>query len=423
MKVGAVVAAFLTLGGLAAVTGPGAAAPTVVDGYALSLVRLPSFNPASAYVYNYHGAQYPVVGFEGPCSAGILYVTNASRLACYAPSNESAWNLSAPLTLLYQTTSGIAGQVDNLFQLDTFYDVALLYGNATTTPGPTVLTAVNTTTGTVRTATTPVPFANSIQADYVGGGLVVTLNGTGSGKAPEMTNLSNGTSWPSGLSVGVATNNAYWVAPLRAFLDVAGPHLAELKVSADGKSIHNVGNAWTNISGVTSVTAVNGVVYDAADGLLAVQLATNLGAYVSVVKLTGGVLTPAGAYAYPTTTHLEISRYCYVTGYVWATVGGTTELFDPFTNASLPAPNVVTRQESSGADNNYEFTSPTTTSVYLSFNVSLLGLPSRAPNAFVWAQAVGAGGLPATPGTAWVLLILGLVCLAPMVYYAERRSR
>lgn len=358
-----------------------------VLGYNLHGISLPNFAYLYPYLYNYR-LQYPVYAFAGPCAGGVLYIDNSSFIDCYNVTNGSARHLAGPVTLLYQRTTGIQGQIDNEFQLDTPYDVALIYGNLTTSPGPVTIEAVNLTTGQILMATTPVPMANSIQCDYVGNGLVVTLNGTGSGKAPEITNLSNGTSWPSGLSVGVATNNAYWVSQLNAFIDVAGPHVAELKLVNGDRSIKNVGNAWLNRTGLSSVTAVNAIQYRASTGQFVVELATNLGGEYGVVKLTGGVLTPAGAYSWIGTYDIYLSRYTYTSQYVWALYpNGTTVLVDPIDAQTQLAPNVVGRQNSSGADNNYEFTNPYAVTPYISLNSSLIGNATRAPNQFVWATA------------------------------------
>jgi hypothetical protein len=420
---------------LLALSGTGAilSAPTAhatassVDGYTLSKVALPGFAYLYPYLYNYRD-QYPVLGWSGQCAGGILYITNLSRLACFEPANGTAWNVSAPLTLLYQRTVGIEAQVDNEFQLDYPYDVALLYGNRTTSAGPVTVETVNLSTGAVAIADTPVPMANSIQCDYVGAGLVVTLNATGSNGAPEITNLSNGTSWRSGLAVGVAANNAYWVSGLRAFIDVAGTHLAELKLTNAGKSIRNVGNAWVNRTGLSSVTAVNGIAYDAATGRLAVDLATNLGTVRGVVKLTGGLLTPAGAYTLTTTAPLYLQRYAYTSTYDWALNGTTTLLVDPFTNATLPAPNLLGRTNGSGANSNYEWTDPGTTSRYLSLNGSLVGAATLRPNEFVYAQIpppppIGAGGVVVQIGTLVLVVAIPSLVVVEVLYGMSARRR
>lgn len=433
MKVASVLAvAVLLLSGLPTAA---AASPTLtVGGYNLRLVSLPGFAYLYSYVYNYRDA-YPVLGFPGTgqCAAGILYITNASRLACYATGNSTVWNVSAPLTLLHQRTTGIQAQIDNEFQLDATYDEALLYGNLSTSPGPVSLEAVNLTTGHVLSATTPVPMANSIQCDYVGNGLVVTFNATGTGKAPEITNLSNGTSWPSGLSVGVAADNTYWVPQLDAFIDVAGPHLAELRLTNGGRSMANVGNAWGNRTGLSSVTAADGIAYDAADQKIAVDEATNLGTMRIVASVAGGLLTPHGEWTAIETSVLYLNRYAYTSPYVWTLNGTTTVLDDPFTNVTQSAPNFVTRLNSSGADNDYEFTDPTTTGRVLSLNVSLLGLSSRAPNQFVYGEVpppppLGVGGAVVQVTTLVVTLlaavvIVELIAVILGVNRGRRRSR
>lgn len=357
---------------------------TQLDGYQLRQIALPNFAYLYPWLYNYR-LQYPVVAFAGQCTGGLLYIDNSSKLDCWSPTNSTAWAISKPLTLLYQRTTGIQSQIDNEFQLDTPYDVALLYGNETTSAGPVTVETVNLTTGAVEIATTPVPMANSIQSDYVGGGLVVTWNQSGTNGGPELTNLSNGTSWRSGLAVGVAPNNVYWVAQLDAFIDVAGNHLAELKLNAARTSISNVGNAWLNRSGVTSVSAVNGVQYRATTGQISVLEATNLGAMEGVAKLTGGVLTPAGAYTFLSSTQPYIQRYAYTSSLLWSLSGTRTVLWDPLTNVTQSAPNLVTRANASGGNQNYEFTDPYTTNLYLSLNTSLTGNATRAPNQFVLA--------------------------------------
>lgn len=430
MKVAPILAvALLALSGLPSAH---AVAPTSVDGYTLSVVYLPGFAYLYPYLYNYRDA-YPVLGFPGTgqCSAGILYITNASKLACYGIGNATVWNVSGALTLLHQRTSGIQGQIDNEFQLDTTYGEALLYGNLSTSPGPVTIESVNLTTGAILEATTPVPMANSIQCDYLGGGIVATLNGTGTNGAPELTNLSNGTSWRSGLSVGVATNNAYWVPELDAFIDVAGPHLAELRLTNGGRSMANVGNAWGNRTGVNSVTAADGIAYNAATSQIAVDEATNLGTERIVASVAGGLLTPKGAWDALVSQVLYLNRYTYTSSYDWALNGTSTVLVDPFTNGTQAVPNLVTRLNSSGADNDYEFTDPTTTARLLSLNVSLLGLSSRAPNEFVYAAIpppppIGVGGAVAQVTTLVVVLLGGVVaveCVGVIYRGTRRRGR
>lgn len=360
-----------------------------INGYALRQISLPNFAYLYPYLYNYR-LQYPELAFAGQCAGGVLYISNSSDLNCWDPANNSAWATSGALTLLYQRTAGIQAQIDNEFQLDTPYDVALLYGNATTSAGPVTLETVNLTTGAILKVATPVPMSNSVQADYVGHGLVVTWNASGTNGGPEITNMSNGTSWRSGLAVGVAPNNVYWVAQIGAFIDVAGTHLAELKIEG-GTSIKNVGNAWVNHTGLTSVSAVDGVQYRASSGQFVVQESTNLGSWVGVVQLTGGVLTPARAYGFLAGYSLGIQRYAYTSPYVWAiTTANVTELVDPLDNLTLAAPNVLTRQNASGANGNFEFTDPYTTSEYLSLNTSLVGNATRAPTSFVWATSPAA---------------------------------
>lgn len=360
---------------------------TQLDGYQLRQIALPGFAYLYNYVYNYRDA-YPVLAFTGPCSGGVLYLTNASKLDCYTVANATAWAISPALTLLYQRTAGIQAQIDNEFQLDEATGDAILYGNLTTTAGDLTVEVVNLTTGIVRMATTPVPMANSVQCDDLGAWLVTCFNATGTNGAPELTNLSNGTSWRSGLGVGVAADNVYWVPQLGAFINVAGTHFAELKLEAGGTKIVNVGNAWTNRSGLSSVSAVNGILYNAATGELCAQLSTNLGDVTSVVKLTNGVLTPLGAYDYLTTTTLYVQRYAYTTPYVWSlTSGSVTVLTDPFTNSTISAPNLVSRANGSGANSNYEFSDPYSTGIALSLTTSLTGNATRAPNQFVYATA------------------------------------
>lgn len=358
-----------------------------VKGYDLRGISLPNFAYLYPYLYNYR-LQYPVLDFAAPCLNGLLYIDNSSYLDCFNTTNGTVSRVAGPVTLLYQRTSGIQAQIDNEFQLDTPYPVALIYGNRTTSPGNVTVEAINLTTGTIQIANTPVPMANSVQCDYVGRDLVVTLNGTGSHGAPEITNLSNGTSWRSGLSVGVATNNAYWVAQLNAFIDVAGPHVAELQLVNGDTSMKNVGNSWLNRSGLSSVTAVNGVQYRASSGQFVVDLATNLGNELGVVQLTGGVLTPAGAYSWISTYSIYVERYTYTSPYLWAEnlTTDATLLADPLDAQFSPAPNVVTRANGSGANQNYEFSNPYTTNYYLSLNSSLIGNATRAPNQFVWAS-------------------------------------
>lgn len=397
----ALVGIFLLPAPSVAVSPRHASAPVRVDGYSLQGISLPNFAYLYPYLYNYR-LQYPVVDFTSPCAGGILYIDNSSKMDCFNPTTRVVTVLSGALTLLHQRTAGIQAQIDNEFQLDTPYDVALLYGNRTTSPGNVTLETLNLTTGTITIVDTPVPMANGLQCDYVGKGIVIAWNGTGADGAPEMTNMSNGTSWRSGLSVGVAPDNVYWVSQLNAFIDIAGTHMAELKIV--GNAVKNVGNAWANRSGLTSITAVDGVLYNATTGQVAVTEATNLGPYMFIGKLTGGALTKAGTVAYLTPFSFYVQRYAYTLPFVWAintTAGyastGPTVLVNPFGNVTRFVPNLVTRANASGANGNYEFTNPYSVADYLSLNVSLIGNATRAPNQFVWATAISPP--QPTPGT------------------------
>lgn len=279
--------------------------------------------------------------------------------------------------------------------------------------------------GSIRQATTPVQMGNGIQCDYVGGGDVVTFNI--SGGTPGVTyetNVFNGTSWSTGQSIGFAPNNIYWVSQLGtggAFLDAQGVHLVEFEL------VHNAlvqeGSAWFNDSAISSVDAVDGVAYDAASGRLAVNLGTNLGDYTEVAKVSAGLVRQAGSYAFVAPYAPAIQRYAYTSGLLWSTTaggGGSTVLWDPFTNATLTAPGLVGRQASSGANGNFELSDPYSTATYLSLNYSLVGKGSLAPNQFVWAaqilpqapNATGGGGFAVDtflgiPLELWFVLLVG----------------
>jgi hypothetical protein len=352
--------------------------------YNYSLVSLPNFNPLSSYLHNYR-TQYPTYDFAGSCAGGIIYIDNTSRVDCYNPFGGTERSISAPLTLLYQQTPGLSAQIDNELQLDTSSGVGLLYGNLTTSPGDVTVETVDLTNGSIRMATTPVVMGNTLQADYVGGGIVVVFNGTGSGGSPTyLVNMYNGTSWPSGVSIGFAPNNVYWVSQLGAFVDVQGLHLSEWKFK--GVSIVKAGDAWFNDSYISSVSAVDGVAYSTSNGKVALQLSTNLGNEEVVANTASGTMTQSGSYSYFTSLSYSIQRYSYSSTYQWATTPlVATELVDPFNNATLTAPNLVGRQESSGANGNFELTDPYSTSFYISLNPALVNASTLGPNQFVFA--------------------------------------
>jgi hypothetical protein len=361
-------------------------APMVVqmDGFNLSEITLPGFTNLSAYTENYRG-QYPTVGFSGQCSAGMLYITNASRMACFTPANGTSWNISSPIRLLYQETAGLQAQIDNEFQLDTPYDIALLYGNLSKSAGNVTVETVNLTTGAIHLATSPVRMENGIQADYVGGGNVVIFNATNIGGSPTwFTNVLNGTSWEAGLSLGISPDNIYWVWQLRSFIDVQGLHMTQFKVS--NGALVDTSSVYFNHTGLSNVTAVDGLQFGVASSRFAVDLSTNLGSYIAVGKISHGKIEQHGSYAFLSSRDLYVQRYSYSSNYLWAMDGSKTILFDPIDNLSLPAPNLVGRQDGSGANGNFEFANPYCAASYLSLNESLVGLSTRAPNEFVWAN-------------------------------------
>jgi hypothetical protein len=399
-------------------------------GYTISEVTLSDFADLTSYVYNYR-IQYPTVGFAGPCAGSLMYITVSSRLACYEPATGRETGLSGPLTLLHQRTVGLRAQIDNAFLLDTPYDVALLYGNASTQPGPVTVEVVNLTTGLVQTAQTPVEMGNAIQCDYIGNGEVVTFNSTPArGEPTFFTNVSNGTSWYSGQDVGVAPNNIYWVWQLHSFIDIQGKLVSQYEV--EHQSLVIVARFWLNDSSVTEISAVAGTVYNGRS--LALWEATNEGRRYLILNSTAGRITPKGSYTYFSDYLIYIQRYSYNTSFVWAVhaprpaLTGPTVLFDPFNNSTLPAPNLVGREEGSGANLNFESTDPYTTDVYLSFNASLLNASALASNSFVWAcrpSGPGNGGCPqpaslAMPGggypfNPWALGAFAVVSAATVV--------
>ena len=136
----------------------------------------------------------------------------------------------------------------------------------------------------------------------------------------------------------------------------------------------------------TSVDAVDGLVFDSSSHHLAVDLSTNLGNYVEVAHFGSAKITQSGSYGYLSTLAMDLQRYTYTLSYVWSTTGaGATRLFDPITNGTQSVPNLVGRQESSGANGNFEFTNPTSAAQYVSLNSTLAGLSSLPQNEFIWA--------------------------------------
>jgi hypothetical protein len=370
------------------------------ENFNLSRISLPGFNPLTGYTDNYHG-QYPVYDYTGKYAGCLVYIDNSSRLDYFCPVANLTGAITAPLTLLYQTTPGLEAQVDNEFQLDTPYDVALLYGNLTTSAGDLTVETAFLSNGTVRSVTTPDAFVNDLQADYIGNGNVAIFSSNATSGFPSyFVNVFNGTSWLAGPSVGIAANNIYWVWQLNAFLDVQGVHTTQFSV--EGKQLVQTGSAWFNDSAIDTVSAVFGAVFSAGAGQVSVDLGTNAGSYVEVLNVAGGTLRQSGSYAYLSSYWFSIQRYSYTTSYVWANFlngYGTSVLFDPFTDQFLSTPGLVGRQESSGGNGNYVFSSPYSTSTYVSLNGTLLGFSSLAPNQFIWAYqpsspSVSGGGFP-----------------------------
>jgi hypothetical protein len=400
------------------------------ENYNLSLITLPNFAPLSAYLHNYR-VQYPTVAFAGSCAGALLYIDTSSKLDCFNPYDGTVRSLSAPLTLLYQQTPGLSAQIDNEFQLDTPGSTALLYGNLTTSPGNVTVETVDLTNGSIHLVTTPVKMENGIQADYIGSGDVVIFNATGVGGLPTyFTNIYNGTSWRAGPSIGFAPNNVYWVWQLGAFVDAVGLELVEFQVV--GNTLVQAGTSWFNYSGMTSVDAVDGLVYNAGSHHLAVDLSTNLGNYVEVAHFGSSKIAQSGSYGYLSTLALDLQRYSYTSSFVWSTTGaGASQLFDPFTNGTESVPNLVGRQESSGANGNFEFTNPTSTAQYVSVNSSLAGLSALSQNEFIWAwqppsssgTSVGAAppGAPVLLGEPlWLWFVAALVVIAVPIAYSSR---
>lgn len=394
--------------------------------YNLSVVTLPNFNPLTAYLDNYR-FQYPTIAFAGSCAGGILYIDNSSRLDCFDPYGSTVRNLTGPLTLLYQATPGLPAQIDNEFQLDSGSSVALLYGNLTTSPGDLTVETVDLSNGTVHQLTTPVQMDNTLQADYIGDGTVAIFNGTDVGGSPTyLADVYNGSCWPAGPSIGFAPNNIYWVPQLESFIDAAGLQLVQF--GFNGRSLTELGHVWFNDSAIDRVDAVDGLVYNPANGRIALDLSTNLGNYLEVATAGSGTIAQKGSYGALIAYSLAAQRYTYSSTYVWATRaggGGQTVLLDPFDNATLSAPGLVGRQESSGANGNFEFTDPETTGLYLSLNASLVNRTSLGQSQIIWATAVSSSGggeelgpsvgLPSLfgiPDWYWFLGVLGIAAVA-----------
>ncbi len=398
-------------------TGP---ADQPVDGYYLSLISLPNFNPLSSYVYNNHGSAYPAFDFAGKYAGDLIYIDTSDRMDWFDPYNGSSGNLSAPLTLLYQTTAAHSGpedQIDNEFLLDTPNDVALLMGNLTRSPGFLTVETVDLTNGTVSLVTTPARFENNVQADYIGNGTVVVFNATGVGGEPTyLVNMYNHTAWYAGQDIGISANNIYWVPQLGSFLDIQGTMVTQYAVSPT--SLSEVGRIWLNNSAVHSITGVNGVVYDPTTRQMALWESTNAGWYYLVVGSTpSGRISAAGSYAFFSNDIIYAQRYCYTSPYVWSVdspppaLTGPSVLFSPFNNSTRAAPNLVGRQQGSGGNSNFLFENPYATSTIVSLNGSLVGVPSLPPSDFVWASTqpsvtpekstVPSSAPPPTSSTPW----------------------
>ncbi len=404
----------------------GTRASTQILGYTIQTVTLPSFASLSSYVYNDHGSAYPAYDFAGKYAGDLIYIDSSSRMDWYSPSNGSAGSISGPLSLLYQTTTGLEDQIDNEFMLDTPYDVALLYGNATTSPGHVTVETVNLSTGAIHSAVSPSLMENAIQADYIGGGVVVVFNATSLGGEPTyFTNVLNGTSWYSGLNIGIAPGNIYWVWQLDSFIDVQGTVFTQYRVSND--QLVQVARVWANNSAVSSISAANGVQYNGQQ--LAFWLSTNAGWYDVVLSAPSSDLTiqRAGSYAYFGGYVPYIEHYDYTSTYVWAVqnsgpgLTGPSVLLDMFTNSTLTAPNVLGRQAGSGGWSNYLFENPMSTSEILSLNASLAVNGTLGPNQFVYAAQppppVTGGGAGPGSATGWPTAAAGVLSTLASEWY------
>jgi hypothetical protein len=400
----------------------------------ISLISLPNFNPLTTYLHNYR-SQYPTYDFAGKYAGGLVYIDNFSRFVYFNPYSGATQTLSAAVTLLYQQTPGLSAQIDNEFQLDTPYDVALLYGNLTTSPGNLTVETVSLSNGSIRQVTTGVQMENDVQADYLGGGLVAVFNSTGiRGYPTYLVNVYNGTSWAAGPQIGIAADNVYWVQQFNSFFNVQGTHLSQFKL--EGASLVQVAQAYFNSSAVTSISAVDGSVYNPGQQQLAFDLATNDGDYIEVAHVPGGLLHQAGSYAYLSNLSWAVQRYVYTSQFIWTArqaFSGPTVLFDPFDNETLTAPNLVGRQEGSGANGNFEFTNPYAYTTYVSLNASQIGKPSLAPNQFLWAWSISgqttSTGLPSTAIPTlfgvpdWIWVLGGIIVAAVAVYSFARGLR
>lgn len=358
-------------------------------GYNLELLTLPDFANTSSFTSSSHGMQYPTYDFSGKYAGDILYIGTNTTIDYYDPSSGGHGAASAPVALPYEKTAPRPNQIDNEFQMDTPYDVALLYGNLTTAPGNVTVEVANLTNGEVHIAVTPVTMGGNVQADYVGNGTVVTFSTTNQTANPTyFTNVYNDTSWYSGESVGMSADNVYWVWPLHSFIDIQGKMISQYKVESDRLVL--AARMWLNDSSVTSVTSVNGAVYDGDQ--LAFWEATDAGWYYLIVNAPRGTISQTGSYSYFSDYIIYVQRYTYTTDYVWAvdspapTLEGPTFLFDPFNNSTQPAPDLIGRQEGSGANSNFEFQDPFSTSACLSLNGSLVGSHNLQFNQIVWAH-------------------------------------
>lgn len=375
--------------------------------YNLTLISLPDFNSLSSYLYNNHNRQYPIWDYSGRYADSLVYVGNSTRFEYYDPYTHANGNISAPVTLLYQTTTGLEDQIDNEFALDTPGDVATAYGNLTTSPGPLTVETVFLSNGTVRTVTTPVQMGNDVESIYIGNGDVVTFNSTpSSARSAYFTNVWNGTSWYSGQDVGFAAGNVYWCYQLGSFINLQGNEVEQYAVRSN--HLVRVANVWFNDSKIVNhVSGVQGILVHGSQ--IAIEFALDSAtADVAILNAPNGVIQAGGSYSYPTPYWIYEERYAFTSTYTWATYGtllGASYLFDPFNNASLTVPGLVSRVQSSGGWGNYEFSDPTTTATYFSLNASLVNRSLLGPNQLVFAVGPPSpsGGGTSTSGVPFLL--------------------